>query len=70
METCGKGYEDEDSEEMMAAILSVYSIGLPATRAKTIKSASRCNLLLPLFSSLLLSNLARFWKTRFYSIIR
>lgn len=39
METCGKGNdkEDEDSEEMMAAILSGYSIGTPATRAETIK---------------------------------
>ncbi|MBE1556286.1 type IA DNA topoisomerase [Sporosarcina limicola] len=37
METCGKGYKDEDSEEMMAAILSGYSIGTPATRAETIK---------------------------------
>jgi DNA topoisomerase III len=37
METCGKGYEDEDSEEMMAVILSGYSIGTPATRAETIK---------------------------------
>lgn len=37
METCGKGYEDEESEEMMAAILSGYSIGTPATRAETIK---------------------------------
>src|SRR5690606_39152997 len=32
METCGKGYKDEDSEEMRAAILSGYSIGTPATR--------------------------------------
>ncbi|WP_075982057.1 type IA DNA topoisomerase [Bacillus massilinigeriensis] len=39
METCGKGKdkEVEDSEEMMAAILSGYSIGTPATRAETIK---------------------------------
>ncbi|HLR68533.1 MAG TPA: DNA topoisomerase, partial [Virgibacillus sp.] len=37
METCGRGYKDEDSEEMMAAILSGYSIGTPATRAETIK---------------------------------
>ncbi|SFA99499.1 MULTISPECIES: type IA DNA topoisomerase [unclassified Bacillus (in: firmicutes)] len=37
METCGKGQEDEESEEMMAAILSGYSIGTPATRAETIK---------------------------------
>jgi DNA topoisomerase III len=38
METCGKGRnEDENSEEMMQAILSGYSIGTPATRADTIK---------------------------------
>lgn len=39
METCGKGIEgkDEDSEEMMQAILSGFSIGTPATRAETIK---------------------------------
>lgn len=39
METCGKGVEDkeEDSDEMMQAILSGYSIGTPATRAETIK---------------------------------
>lgn len=37
METCGKGHEEETSEEMMAAVLSGYSIGTPATRAETIK---------------------------------
>lgn len=39
METCGKSKNDNesDSEEMMAAILSGYSIGTPATRAETIK---------------------------------
>ncbi len=37
METCGKGHEDENSEEMMAAVLSGFSIGTPATRAETIK---------------------------------
>lgn len=37
METCGKSVEDEDSEEMMMAILSGFSIGTPATRAETIK---------------------------------
>ena len=38
METCGKGIEGkEDSEEMMQAILSGFSIGTPATRAETIK---------------------------------
>ena len=37
METCGKSFESEDSEEMMSAILSGFSIGTPATRAETIK---------------------------------
>ena len=38
METCGKSFKDEeDSAEMMAAILSGFSIGTPATRAETIK---------------------------------
>ena len=37
METCGKSYEQENSEEMMLAILSGFSIGTPATRAETIK---------------------------------
>ncbi|PLS16284.1 DNA topoisomerase III [Bacillus sp. M6-12] len=37
METCGKEHDDEESEEMMEAILSGYSIGTPATRAETIK---------------------------------
>lgn len=37
METCGKKFESEDSEEMMMAILSGFSIGTPATRAETIK---------------------------------
>lgn len=40
METCGKafkGEDEEESEEMMASILSGFSIGTPATRAETIK---------------------------------
>jgi len=40
METCGKSFKDEDEEdtdEMMASILSGFSIGTPATRAETIK---------------------------------
>lgn len=38
METCGKSFKDEeDSLEMMQAILSGFSIGTPATRAETIK---------------------------------
>lgn len=39
METCGKGYkeDEDDTEEMMSSILSGFSIGTPATRAETIK---------------------------------
>lgn len=38
METCGKSFKDEeDTDEMMASILSGFSIGTPATRAETIK---------------------------------
>ena len=38
METCGKAFKDEEeSSEMMASILSGFSIGTPATRAETIK---------------------------------
>lgn len=37
METCGKKFEEEDSQEIMMAILSGFSIGTPATRAETIK---------------------------------
>lgn len=37
METCGKSFEEDDSEEMMMSILSGFSIGTPATRAETIK---------------------------------
>jgi DNA topoisomerase III len=37
METCGKKFDDEESEEMMDAILSGFSIGTAATRAETIK---------------------------------
>ncbi|MDG0029970.1 DNA topoisomerase [Priestia sp. Y58] len=38
METCGKNYDDEGTdEESLNAILSGFSIGTPATRAETIK---------------------------------
>ncbi len=36
METCGKKYKETDEDEMIAAILSGFSIGTPATRAETI----------------------------------
>jgi DNA topoisomerase-3 len=37
METCGKGYKEEENEEELANILAGFSIGTPATRAETIK---------------------------------
>jgi DNA topoisomerase III len=37
METCGKRRDEEESDDMMEAILSGFSIGTPATRAETIK---------------------------------
>ncbi len=37
METCGRGVQEDISEEMMMSILSGFSIGTPATRAETIK---------------------------------
>ena len=37
METCGKKFDDEESDEMMDSVLSGFSIGTPATRAETIK---------------------------------
>lgn len=36
METCGKKYKEGDQDEMIAAILSGFAIGTPATRAETI----------------------------------
>jgi len=36
METCGKKYKEQDSKEMIEAILSGFSIGTPATRAAII----------------------------------
>lgn len=37
METCGKGYKEEENEEDVVNILAGFSIGTPATRAETIK---------------------------------
>ncbi|WP_087973134.1 type IA DNA topoisomerase [Oceanobacillus rekensis] len=37
METCGKSFKEDDSEELMGSILTGFSIGTPATRAETIK---------------------------------
>ncbi|SHG77953.1 type IA DNA topoisomerase [Ornithinibacillus halophilus] len=37
METCGKSYDEEETDEVMGGILTGFSIGTPATRAETIK---------------------------------
>ena len=60
METCGKGVEGkEDSEEMMNAILSGFSIGTPATRAETIKKLKDIGYLKTKGKSLMCSELGR-----------
>lgn len=60
METCGKGVEGkEDSEEMMNAILSGFSIGTPATRAETIKKLKDIGYLKTKGKSLMCSDLGR-----------
>ncbi|AXI08914.1 DNA topoisomerase III [Oceanobacillus zhaokaii] len=37
METCGRSYKEDESEELLGSILTGFSIGTPATRAETIK---------------------------------
>lgn len=37
METCGRSYKDDESDEVMGGILTGFSIGTPATRAETMK---------------------------------
>lgn len=60
METCGKGVEGkEDSEEMMQAILSGFSIGTPATRAETIKKLKDIGYLSTKGKSLICTQLGR-----------
>ena len=59
METCGKKFEDEDSEEMMMAILSGFSIGTPATRAETIKKLKDAKYITTKGKSLLCTELGR-----------
>ena len=60
METCGKGVEGkEDSEEMMNAILSGFSIGTPATRAETIKKLKDIGYLTTKGKSLMCTELGR-----------
>lgn len=59
METCGKKFENEDSTEMMAAILSGFSIGTPATRAETIKKLKDIGYIYSKDKSLLCTSLGK-----------
>jgi DNA topoisomerase III len=59
METCGKKFENEDSTEMMDAILSGFSIGTPATRAETIKKLKDIGYIYSKDKSLLCTELGR-----------
>ena len=62
METCGKSFKEdaeEDSEEMMASILSGFSIGTPATRAETIKKLKDVGYITTKGKSLTCSELGR-----------
>lgn len=59
METCGKSYEDEESEEMMMAILSGFSIGTPATRAETIRKIKDVGYVTTKGKSLICTDLGR-----------
>lgn len=59
METCGKSYEDEESEEMMMAILSGFSIGTPATRAETIRKLKDVGYIQAKGKSLICTDLGR-----------
>lgn len=59
METCGKKFEEGDSNEMMNAILSGFSIGTPATRAETIKKLKDIGYIYSKDKSLICTELGR-----------
>lgn len=62
METCGKAFKEEGeetSEEMMASILSGFSIGTPATRAETIKKLKDTGYIMAKGKSLTCTDLGR-----------
>ena len=65
METCGKSFKDDasddesNSEEMMNAILSGFSIGTPATRAETIKKLKDIGYIAAKGKSLIATELGR-----------
>jgi DNA topoisomerase-3 len=59
METCGKKFDEEDSNDMMDAILSGFSIGTPATRAETIKKLKDIGYIYTKDKSLICTDLGR-----------
>ncbi len=59
METCGKKYKEEDSDEMISAILSGFSIGTPATRAETIQKLKSVGYITTKGKSLLVTEMGR-----------
>ena len=61
METCGKSVKEggNNAEEMMASILSGFSIGTPATRADTIKKLKDANYVESKGKSLVCTDLGR-----------
>jgi DNA topoisomerase III len=59
METCGKKFDDEESEEMMDAILSGFSIGTAATRAETIKKLKEAGYIYAKDKNLICTELGR-----------
>lgn len=59
METCGKKFDDEDSEDIMDAVLSGFSIGTAATRAETIKKLKDAGYIYAKDKNLLCTELGR-----------
>lgn len=59
METCGKKFEGEESDEMMAAVLSGFSIGTAATRAETIRKLKEAGYILAKDKNLMCTELGK-----------
>lgn len=59
METCGKKFDDEDSDDIMEGVLSGFSIGTAATRAETIKKLKDAGYILAKDKNLMCTDLGR-----------
>jgi DNA topoisomerase-3 len=59
MESCGKRHQDEESDEILTAILNGFSIGTPATRAETIKKLKDIGYIQTQNKNLICTNLGR-----------